>query len=88
MSNETRQMNDNDYADLKAMTDRLCKLMGWEPSTVEIVRQTCRVQAATLSLENGNQIADRLEELEKQLCQYKLQLYQYKLEEITREYLA
>jgi len=56
------------YARLKAMTDRLCKLMGWEPSTAhkfEIIRQTCGGNAAALSIEKGNQIADKLEEWDK-----------------------
>ena len=50
---------------LKAMTDRLCELMGWEPGAshkFEIIRQVCSGKAAALSIEKGNQIADKIEE--------------------------
>jgi len=65
----------NDYTELRAMTDRLCKLMEWEPGTshkFEIIRQTCSGKAAALSIEKGNEIADKLEELMKAVCDYKL----------------
>lgn len=57
------------------MTDRLCKLMQWEPGTAhkfEIIRQTCGGKAAALSIEKGNQLADKLEELMKSLCDHEL----------------
>jgi chemotaxis protein histidine kinase CheA len=63
------------YAELQSMTDRLCRLMQWEPGTAhkfEIVRQTCSGKAAALSIEKGNQIADKLEELMKAVCDQQL----------------
>jgi hypothetical protein len=57
------------------MTNRLCKLMGWTPSKshkFEIVRRTCSGEAVALSLEKGNEIADRLEELERAVCDCEL----------------
>lgn len=58
-------MTDEGYPELKSMTDRLCNLMGWETGTshkFEIIRQTCGGKAAALSIEKGNQLADRLEQ--------------------------
>ncbi len=63
----------SEYDELKAMTDRLCRLMDWEPGTshkFEIIRQTCSGKAAALSVEKGNEIADKLEELMKALCDH------------------
>lgn len=68
-------MTTDDYNELRAMTDRLCKLMGWEPSTThkfEIIRQTCGGKAAALSIEKGHQIADTLTELMKAQCDRQL----------------
>jgi len=61
------------------MADRLCKLMNWEPGTAhkfEIVRQTCSGNAAALSIEKGNQLADRMWELmlEKENLEFELHM--------------
>ena len=63
MTPTERDVRAGDYSELRAMTDRLCKLMGWESGSshkFEIVRQTCSGKAAALSIEKGNQIADKL----------------------------
>lgn len=65
-------MSDDGYPELEAMTGRLCKLMGWEAGKAhkfEIIRQTMKGNAAALSVEKGNQIADRLEMYRKR-CEY------------------
>jgi hypothetical protein len=47
--------DDEPYPELRAMQDRLCRLMGWERGTTahkfDIVRQTCSGRAVALSID-------------------------------------
>ena len=74
----------NDIERLTAARDRLCRMMGWEKTTshkFEIIRQTMSGNAIALGVDKAEAIADRLAELEKELCDYKLA-------EIGGEFLA
>ena len=47
-----------------SVRDRLCRLMGWAPSTshkFEIIRRTMSGDAIALGLDKANELADRLE---------------------------
>ena len=53
-------------SELLAMCNRLRSLMGWEPHNshiFEIIRATGNGRATALSIEKGNQLADRIESL-------------------------
>lgn len=61
--------------EIETAQQRLCRLMNWKPSMshkFEIIRRTMGGTAIALSVEKAQQIADRLEALERELCDYKL----------------
>jgi len=52
--------------ELRAVVHRLAMLMDWEPHEshkFDIVRQVCRGTALAMSVDKGNQLADKLERL-------------------------
>jgi hypothetical protein len=61
---ETRQAVETDFDELRAMTNRLCRLMDWQPSEshkFEGMRRMCGGSATAMSIEKGHQLADRIE---------------------------